>query len=329
VIRGLVEVAKARAMKGALRLAARRVKIDHEVASRLKVPPHWDRGAVTVLVIGVDTRSRLRRRYKTIPQGELVGSSADSILVVVVDAPSNAIRVITVPRSLGVELPDLGYQRLGWARQYGGSSSLVTAVAAALGIDIHHYIELGFRAFAGLVDAIGGVEFDVPAPIRDWRAGVDLSEGYQRLDGPAALGLVRSRQHTVESGGHMESRNIGEDGRSRNVAEMTHALAVQMSRAVNPTIAARIALKTIRDISVDPILAGRDWLPLVNMIRVMDFEFHSLPVSPLIPASELRSPFPPFQSSGSQYLQLAQPQAINLLQSLSPLSKEARDGPTH
>lgn len=55
--------------------------------------------------------------------------------------------------------------------------------------------------FADVVDAVGGVEVDVPEPVRDRAAGLEiLRPGRQTVDGLTALALVRSRhpEHLVD-----------------------------------------------------------------------------------------------------------------------------------
>ena len=52
---------------------------------------------------------------------------------------------------------------------------------------------VGFAGFGAIVDALGGVQMCPAEPINDPLAGIDLPAGCQTLDGPQALGYVRSR----------------------------------------------------------------------------------------------------------------------------------------
>ena len=52
---------------------------------------------------------------------------------------------------------------------------------------------IGFEGFSGMVDAVGGVDMCLDEPLDDPKAGIDLPKGCQELDGPNALGFVRSR----------------------------------------------------------------------------------------------------------------------------------------
>lgn len=66
------------------------------------------------------------------------------------------------------------------------------------GVPISHYAEIDFDAFREMVDALGGVEVDVPVEIDDYDAGGLLHAGLQTLNGDQALILCRSR-HTYEN----------------------------------------------------------------------------------------------------------------------------------
>ena len=68
-----------------------------------------------------------------------------------------------------------------------------------LGIKIDHYVKVDFNALVEIVDAVGGVEVDVPRDMK-WDMSdtgdikIDLKKGLQTLDGNKALQLVRFRK---------------------------------------------------------------------------------------------------------------------------------------
>lgn len=80
-----------------------------------------------------------------------------------------------------------------------GIEPLKTTVENLLGIKIDYYVKVDLDAFVSIVDAVGGIYFDVPKgglkysdPTQDLY--INLKEGYQLLDGKAAEGLVRFRK---------------------------------------------------------------------------------------------------------------------------------------
>ncbi len=59
---------------------------------------------------------------------------------------------------------------------------------------VHHLVVVNFSSFAAIVNELGGVPVDVPHPVRDPMADLQLKRsGVVHLDGAEALALVRSR----------------------------------------------------------------------------------------------------------------------------------------
>ncbi|MGH3910369.1 MAG: LCP family protein, partial [Pseudonocardiaceae bacterium] len=84
--------------------------------------------------------------------------------------------------------------KLNAAYSIGGAPLLMQTVETVTGVHLDHYAEIGFGGFAGIVDDIGGVELCPAEPIDDPLAGLNIPAGCQQLDGPQALGYVRTRQ---------------------------------------------------------------------------------------------------------------------------------------
>jgi LCP family protein required for cell wall assembly len=99
----------------------------------------------------------------------------------------------SLPRDSILPIPGHGTGRLNSAYSIGGPTLLVQTVEAAANIEIDHYAEIGFEGFAGMVDSVGGVNICLDQAIDDPKAGIDLPAGCQDLDGPQALGFVRTR----------------------------------------------------------------------------------------------------------------------------------------
>ena len=72
-------------------------------------------------------------------------------------------------------------------------------VSKLTGVDISHYAEVDMDGLSAIVDAIGGVEVEVPLEIDDEDAGGYVPAGWQTLDGEHALIVCRSRNSYVET----------------------------------------------------------------------------------------------------------------------------------
>ena len=93
-----------------------------------------------------------------------------------------------------MEIPGNGVSKINAAFSIGGPKLLVQTVEQATGLRIDHYAEINFAGFANMVDAVGGVEIDVPKTMHDNATGVTIKAGKQTLDGAKALAFVRTRK---------------------------------------------------------------------------------------------------------------------------------------
>ncbi|HXK19515.1 MAG TPA: LCP family protein, partial [Polyangiaceae bacterium] len=149
------------------------------------------------LVVGLDRR----------PDGS-GPALADTLVVVVLDEQSRHVGLISVPRDLYVDIPDSATDRINTVYQVGKRSKrnalelLIRVVADTLKLPIEHALALDLGVFERAVDAVGGVDVDVPCPIADnfldsraegGRRLLDLDAGRRHLDGLTAAMYVRSR----------------------------------------------------------------------------------------------------------------------------------------
>ncbi len=125
----------------------------------------------------------------------------DTILLLGYNEDKDRVNIMFLPRDLEV-LPDDGKKGIAQRKLsgYAGGNSteaVMTKLNEVLGIELHDYIKLDTGAFRDLVDAVGGVEFDVPMrmeyedPFQN--LSIDLEQGRQVLDGRKAEMLVRFR----------------------------------------------------------------------------------------------------------------------------------------
>lgn len=83
---------------------------------------------------------------------------------------------------------------------------LADEIGRAIGVEIHHVVKVDFLGFIQGVDAIGGVDVEVPSPLVDTEypgpnytyETFQLDAGLQHLDGETALKYARSRHSTSD-----------------------------------------------------------------------------------------------------------------------------------
>ncbi|MFJ4281671.1 LCP family protein [Streptomyces massasporeus] len=157
------------------------------------------------LIVGSDSRKGMSaEEKKKLHTGSAEGKRTDSMMILHTGGGSPTL--ISLPRDSNVTIPSFkgsdsgklypntGRQtKLNAAYAEDGPELLVRTVEANTGLRIDHYVEIGFAGFANIVDAVGGVEMDIPQDIKDTKSGADLKKGKQTLNGEQALAFVRTR----------------------------------------------------------------------------------------------------------------------------------------
>lgn len=175
-----------------------------------------------MLLIGVD-KSEDREA-----SNEYGGSyRTDSIILTRVDPRNKTVTMISVPRDTRVTIEGHGQQKINAAYAYGGPAGAVKAVSQLADVPISHYAEIDFNGFEEIVDALGGIEVDVPYEINDEEYTGHLDAGQQTLNGEQALILCRSR-HAYD--------NIG-DGDAIRAANQRMVLATIMKKVMSSDVA--------------------------------------------------------------------------------------------
>ena len=149
------------------------------------------------LVLGLDRR----------PDGS-GPALTDTLLVVVLDEQGQHVGLISIPRDLYVDIPDSGTDRINTVYQVAKRTKrdplelARSVVEDTLKLPIEHALALDLGVFERAVDAVGGVDVDVPCPISDnfidaradgGRRLLDVDAGRRHMDGVTAAMYVRSR----------------------------------------------------------------------------------------------------------------------------------------
>ncbi|WP_433712831.1 LCP family protein [Nocardia sp. CA-084685] len=161
------------------------------------------------LLVGSDGRAGLTadQEQELATGGEVGPERTDTIMLVHIPK-SGPTTLVSLPRDSYVSIPGQGKDKLNAAFAFGGAPLLVQTVETATGVHIDHYAQIGFGGFAGIVDTLGGIDVCVPKAIDDPLAGINLAAGCQTLDGPQALGFVRSRATALADIDRMNNQRL-------------------------------------------------------------------------------------------------------------------------
>ena len=146
---------------------------------------------VSILFIGVD-ESELRSQSDS-------NSRSDALLVATLNNKEKSVKLVSIPRDSYVYVPDRGRNdKITHAHAFGGTRGTIDTVEGALDIPIDYYVKMNFNAFIEVVDALGGIDAEVPYDYTELdendQRTIQLEKGMQHLDGKHALALARTRK---------------------------------------------------------------------------------------------------------------------------------------
>ena len=157
-------------------------------------------GRVNILVLGIGG------------QGHEAPNLTDTMMVVSIDPKTKDAAMLSIPRDLYVKIPATSktgtqYGKINAANVYGGPQLSARVVSNVIGVPIHYYVMLDFAGFKQAIDAVGGIDINVPTAINDPSYPCDNGKGYcpfrmaagkQHMNGATALRYSRSRKSTSD-----------------------------------------------------------------------------------------------------------------------------------
>lgn len=187
------------------------------------------------LLVGSDSRGELSDEEQSdLGTGSVSGQRTDTIMLL--HLPTNGRpALVSIPRDSTVDIPGHGNNRINAAYAFEGAPLLVETIESSTGVAIDDYVEIGFGGFAGIVDALGGVEMCVDEAIQDDDAHLDIPAGCQTLDGPEALGYARARKFDPTG-------DIGRVARQRELISAIVDKAKSPSTLLNPADLAQTSI---------------------------------------------------------------------------------------
>jgi LCP family protein required for cell wall assembly len=255
-------------------------KIDEIPRVKVKTAENTDPGKpANFLLIGSDTRAQVQTPEEKAAFGDASaegGQRSDTLMVIHVDPEQKTGFLVSFPRDLVVNIPGLGQSKINAAFNEG-PQRVVDTLQQNFNVPIHHYLEVDFQSFKGIVDAMGGVPVYIQAPSRDAHSGFEFipfnfKPGCYTLDGSNALNYVRSRGLEQYIDGRWQTDPRGDLGRIDRQQQFMKRLATEaFHRSVNsPRTALDIADETIPKLKADESLNSDDIKKLITSFRRVD-----------------------------------------------------------
>lgn len=175
------------------------------------------------LIVGSDSREGLTEKdVERLGTGGDIGTGRTDTIMLMHIPNGGKATLLSIPRDSYVEIPGYGMDKINAAFAFGGPKLLAETVENATHLHIDHYAEVGMGGLAKITDAVGGVQLCPTEPIDDPLANLNIQAGCQKMDGPTALGYVRTR-----------ATAMGDLDRVRRQREFVGAL---MKKALSPSV---------------------------------------------------------------------------------------------
>jgi LCP family protein required for cell wall assembly len=231
------------------------------------------------LLLGSDTRSFVKNQTQSNAFGNATsepGARSDTLMVVHVEPAAQRTLVVSFPRDLWVNIAGgHGMQKINAAFNYG-PQTVIDTLQQDFDIPIHHYLDVNFESFRGIVDAIGKVPVYFPYPARDLKTGLHyFVGGCLDLNGTQSLEYVRSRslQYYEAFKGKWVTADaipdIGRIARQQDFIRKLASLAVQESLN-NPLTANTVADQVVQNLQADAGLSKDDIFALIDAFRTIN-----------------------------------------------------------
>lgn len=159
---------------------------------------------LNILLIGSDSRVNARTRAA---KGAGSDQRADTLVFLHLPADRRGVYGISIMRDLWVDIPGFGPGKVNYALERGGIPLMTKTVSALLRQPIQHTVMVDFPGFAGLTDAVKGIDVNVKVPFTSTlESGHYFKPGVNRLNGAQALDFVRERK-AFSDGDYQRVRN--------------------------------------------------------------------------------------------------------------------------
>ncbi len=247
-----------------------------DVFGALNSRPEKPNRALNYLLVGSDTREGLtKEQLKILRVGSTktaAGSRSDTMLLVHISKARDKATIISIPRDSLVTIPEHQSSlykdkivpptkgKINAAFAWGGAPLLIQTLENETGVRIDHYIEIGFAGFAGMVDALGGIEVCSKKDIDDPKSHLVMKAGVHTLNGVEALKYVRTRDFD----------GMGDLGRMQRQQQFMSAVLRKVTSTgvlLNPIKLVRFFNAAVATVHTDAELDESDLLTLAKQLK--------------------------------------------------------------
>ena len=205
----------------------------------------------TILLMGIDSTAEVLTKNAV--------ACGDTLILITFNPKTLNATMVSIPRDSYLPIacwPDKDENKITHAAAYG-NDCMMNTIQDFFGINIDYYAKINFKGLVKLVDAVGGVEVDVPHTLCTDNSNredtVCIQAGRQTLNGEQALTFARNRKQLSN----------GDFGRAEHQQEIIMALINKM-RTITEVSKFRTILDTVSN-SLDTNLTTKQILEFYNV----------------------------------------------------------------
>ena len=179
------------------------------------------------------------------------GLHSDVIMVFSVSTKKGTISCTSIPRDTRVKVGG-SYIKITEAMAYGGENVVIQKIKDLTGLQVHDYVTFNFKAVEDVIDALGGVDFNVPQnmyyqdPEQDLY--INLRKGQQILNGDKSVQLLRFRSYPM---GDIERTKVQRSFMEAVFEQKANAKYIpsipKVYAAINKNIKSSLTLAEVKD----------------------------------------------------------------------------------
>ena len=282
--------------------ANRVVKIDDYSSDEQNkaTPDSFDGRAVNILVVGTDSRNGASGELGAGDADDVPGLRNDSTMVIHISADRSRVQIVSIPRDTLVDIPACKHRdgttsepttddMFNNAMVYGanggdepedvgpGIACVRSTVEKLSGMSIDAFMVVDFAGFVNMIDALGGIWFNIPEDIHDDSAGLYIDAGCWKLSGTHSLAYMRSRK------GQGDGSDISRIGRQQQLISAMLRELQEKNYVTDPGSLINFLQAAISSVNVSPNLgsASADASLLINVLQNVDrssIQFVTMPV---------------------------------------------------
>ena len=159
----------------------------NEKEQNYKDIPNYDDNAVKtadgeylILLVGVDKNGD--------DDNNTDFTRTDTIMLLKANTKTGKMDLLSIPRDSRIKIRDK-FDKVNHAHAFGGIELTMQTLRSFLGLDIDYYVQINYQALINIVDALGGVDYDVPEGITIDKGKVQIKPGPNHLDGMKEWGF--------------------------------------------------------------------------------------------------------------------------------------------